>query len=281
MPLYSVSPCSTSSPNIQTAPRPGLRFVSLLFSTIVSDHSQHSPISTISDVPMSPSLPPEKEGISHKEAVQPPMAEVNETKPRNADNVDFSRVAFPTVAKLSPPIGQFVINTVLQVAALGAAIAFGVYAVKSVTAAIDSNNYAARAVEQAVTANQLAILTVYLSSMNQVGSRVNINFVPAMTLTKILLLRAAMLALYAQESLRSPPHFYPAQFQASSHTFRPPQLQHPPCSLHHPETSADGPPLHPHVRTRPRHNPILLPQRVVVVVSSGLWWVPLWDCPSS
>jgi hypothetical protein len=73
------------------------------------------------------------------------------------------------VSTLSPPIGQFLINTLLQIAAFTAAIAFGVYAVKSVTVGSDANRQAGRAVELAVTANQLAILAVCLSSGNQVG----------------------------------------------------------------------------------------------------------------
>jgi hypothetical protein len=75
----------------------------------------------------------------------------------------------PQVATFSPPAGQFVINTLLQVAGFVAAIAFGIYAVKSVTVGNTANQYAGQAVLQAATANQLAILAVCLSNGNQVG----------------------------------------------------------------------------------------------------------------
>ena len=127
-------------------------------------------------------------------AVNQPLLEDPEPKPRNSDPVDPNRIpsvrglphsqtlAPPSqqssksikgqpqqIATLSPPIGQFVINTLLQIAAFAAAIAFGVYAVKSVTVGSDANNYAAKAVEQAVTANQLAILAVCVSGGNVVS----------------------------------------------------------------------------------------------------------------
>src|SRR5271170_7829680 len=54
-------------------------------------------------------------------------------------------------SKISPPIGEFFINFLLQLVALGAAIAFGIYAVKSVTVGSIAN-------QQAVIANQIAIL---------------------------------------------------------------------------------------------------------------------------
>jgi len=73
------------------------------------------------------------------------------------------------VATLSPPAGQFLINSLLQAAGIAAAIAFGVYAVKSVTIGYSANQYAKQAVQQAVTANQLAILAVCLSNGTQVG----------------------------------------------------------------------------------------------------------------
>jgi len=103
----------------------------------------------------------------------------------------------PQVATFSPPLGQFFINALLQIAGFVAAIAFGIYAVKSVTVGNSANQYANQAVQQAVTANQfanqavqqamtanqlanqavlqavtanqLAILAMCLSSGNQVG----------------------------------------------------------------------------------------------------------------
>jgi hypothetical protein len=73
------------------------------------------------------------------------------------------------VATLSPPAGQFLINTLLQAAGFAAAIAFGIYAVRSVTVGNSANQYANQAVQLAVTANQLAILAVCLSNGTQVG----------------------------------------------------------------------------------------------------------------
>ena len=77
--------------------------------------------------------------------------------------------AAPQVATLSPPVGQFVINLLLQIAAFAAAIAFGIYAVKSVTVGNDANQLASVAVKQAVTSNQLAMVAVCLSTQNQVS----------------------------------------------------------------------------------------------------------------
>lgn len=72
-----------------------------------------------------------------------------------------------TKATLSPPLGQFFINMILQIAAFAAAIAFGVFAVKSIDIArtaneysASANNYAARALEEARVANQVAMLAV-------------------------------------------------------------------------------------------------------------------------
>jgi hypothetical protein len=73
------------------------------------------------------------------------------------------------VTTLSPPAGQFLINTLLQATGIAAAVAFGVYAVKSVTVGNSANQYADQAVQQAVAANQFAILAVCLSNGNQVG----------------------------------------------------------------------------------------------------------------
>lgn len=73
------------------------------------------------------------------------------------------------VATFSPPLGQFIINSLLQAAAFVAAVAFGVYAVKSVTVGNSANQYAHQAVQQAQIANQLAVLAVCISNVNQVG----------------------------------------------------------------------------------------------------------------
>lgn len=67
------------------------------------------------------------------------------------------------VTRLSPPVGQFVINTLLQIAGFIAAIAFGIYAVQSVTVGKDANQYSN-------IANQLALLGLCLQTNNQVSS---------------------------------------------------------------------------------------------------------------
>ena len=72
-----------------------------------------------------------------------------------------------TTATLTPPLGQFFINMILQIAAFAAAIAFGVFAVKSIDIArtaneysASANSYAAQALEEARVANQVAMLAV-------------------------------------------------------------------------------------------------------------------------
>lgn len=84
----------------------------------------------------------------------------------------------PQVATLSPPVGQFFINSLLQGAGFVAAIAFGIYAVKSVRVGNMANQYAGQAAQQAAIANQLALLAVCLSGDN-IGvshSRIILNF---------------------------------------------------------------------------------------------------------
>jgi hypothetical protein len=61
-----------------------------------------------------------------------------------------------------PAPGQFVINSLLQVAGFIAAIAFGIYAVRSVHVRKEANS-------DSTTANQLAILSLCLSAPNYVG----------------------------------------------------------------------------------------------------------------
>lgn len=55
--------------------------------------------------------------------------------------------------RLSSPIGQYIVNVVLQMAAIVAAVAFGYYAVQSV-------QVANRAYNEAHLANQLAIYAI-------------------------------------------------------------------------------------------------------------------------
>lgn len=102
--------------------------------------------------------------------------------PEKQSTEDIHQPPAPQVAKLTPPLGHFIINTLLQIAAFAAAIAFGIYAVKSVTVgndangyAAEANKYAAQAVRQAQVANELALMadqmamiSVCLATSNQV-----------------------------------------------------------------------------------------------------------------
>lgn len=73
-------------------------------------------------------------------------------------------------ATLTPPVGQFWVNFSLQLIAIVAAIAFGIFAVKSVNVGIEanglaslSNRYAVGAIDAARTANQLALVAVCMA----------------------------------------------------------------------------------------------------------------------
>ena len=61
---------------------------------------------------------------------------------------------------LTPPLGEFIISSVLQLLALCIAIAFGIFAVKSVTVATQANSYAIQALAEARLANQIALLAI-------------------------------------------------------------------------------------------------------------------------
>ncbi|KIV89964.1 hypothetical protein PV10_07317 [Exophiala mesophila] len=74
------------------------------------------------------------------------------------------------VARVSPPVGQFVIQTLLQIAGFGVAIAFGVYAVQSVAVGNTANEYGDKSVRQAVVSNQLAMMAICLAMNNQTAA---------------------------------------------------------------------------------------------------------------
>ena len=69
-----------------------------------------------------------------------------------------------TILKLSSPIGQHVVNVILQLAAIVAAIAFGYFAVESVQVANQAN-------AEAHLANQIAIYAICNSKNNPVRIR--------------------------------------------------------------------------------------------------------------
>ena len=72
----------------------------------------------------------------------------------------------PEGLALSPPPGQFIISSILQLVALGIAVAFGIYAVKSVRVANEANTFAVQALTEAKLANQIAMLSI-CASLNE------------------------------------------------------------------------------------------------------------------
>lgn len=59
-------------------------------------------------------------------------------------------------------------NFLVQVATLIAAVAFGVYAVKSVAVGDRANDYSTQALSESKTANQLSMVALCLAAGNQV-----------------------------------------------------------------------------------------------------------------
>lgn len=107
--------------------------------------------------------PPKKSGSSSKSHSAHGKKEEEKTNGFLEKTTALKRVT----ATLTPPLGQFFINMVLQIAAFVAAIAFGVFAIKSIDIARTANkysamanSYAAQALEEARLANQVAMLAV-------------------------------------------------------------------------------------------------------------------------
>ena len=69
----------------------------------------------------------------------------------------------PSTATLTPPIGQFIVNSTIQIATLAAAVAFGIFAVKSLNVAIGANETAACQLDEARVANQVAFFVLCIS----------------------------------------------------------------------------------------------------------------------
>ena len=86
--------------------------------------------------------------------------------------------AFPREISLSPPPGQFVIASLLQLIALGIAIAFGIYAVKSVRIANEANEYASQALQAAQLANQIAMFSFCASMRQSVSTSYRLHLMP-------------------------------------------------------------------------------------------------------
>lgn len=91
------------------------------------------------------------------------------SSPSKEEEEKLNRSLKKARATISPPLGQFFITTILQIATFNAAIAFGVSAIKSINIArtaneysASANSYASQALEEALLANQVAMLAVCL-----------------------------------------------------------------------------------------------------------------------
>ena len=100
------------------------------------------------------------DGIESVPKLQNPAPSVHSQRGSVVSSHSYTYGPQAQVATLSPPLGQFVINVILQIAGFAAAISFGVFAVKSVTVAIQSENLANAALEQALLANQVALINL-------------------------------------------------------------------------------------------------------------------------
>ena len=70
------------------------------------------------------------------------------------------------IAKLSPPLGQFLVNSLLQVCGFIVAVASGIFAVKSVNVSIDGNDVAVSVnnnAQAANDANRIALVDLCVS----------------------------------------------------------------------------------------------------------------------
>lgn len=80
----------------------------------------------------------------------------------------LNRLSRYKTATLYPPLGQFFLNMILQIAAFASAIAFGVKSIDTAKTANEysarANSFAARALEEARVANQVSMLAVCLQS---------------------------------------------------------------------------------------------------------------------
>lgn len=116
---------------------------------------------------------PHPANITHEAVPGPQSTTATENVPPSINSDDpQSEHANDVIqqSELRPPIAQFIINFVLQIAGFAAAIAFGIFAVKSVRESIVANDYANQALDTARAANQLALLTLCLSTESTVGS---------------------------------------------------------------------------------------------------------------
>ena len=108
---------------------------------------------------------------SLKEQLTPAVAITKESKKSRTNSpVRAGGTLAQGGIRLTPPPGKFLIEIVFELVGLVAAIAFGVFAVKSVTVADQANEYSRQAILQALTSNQLTLLALCMSSGNQVSS---------------------------------------------------------------------------------------------------------------
>ena len=74
----------------------------------------------------------------------------------------------PNKSMIARPSKQEIANVILQISAIVAAIAFGVFAVQSAHLANQANHYAAAAANLSLASNQMAMYAICISSQLQV-----------------------------------------------------------------------------------------------------------------
>lgn len=84
---------------------------------------------------------------------QPTCTESGQREVRKLPREVEDRLHIETTATLTPPVGQFVINVVLQLAGIAAVIVFGIITIQALKAA-------RQAIFEARVANQLAIIQI-------------------------------------------------------------------------------------------------------------------------
>ncbi|KAF2016920.1 hypothetical protein BU24DRAFT_140696 [Aaosphaeria arxii CBS 175.79] len=125
----------------------------------------------------STSQPPSSTRSTSSRTVPREKSPYNDRRGSNTSTSSPTQTQTETVSRLEPPIAQFAINVLLQLAAFAAAIAFGVFAVKSVQVGNRANAYANaaagladKAMAQAEMANQLTLLALCTSENSIVST---------------------------------------------------------------------------------------------------------------
>ncbi|KAG8526597.1 uncharacterized protein KY384_008798 [Bacidia gigantensis] len=103
------------------------------------------------------------------------MVSKRDTTALNVEKVKKDINDTPHKTTISPPIGQFAISAVLQLAAFAVAISFGIFAVKSVRISNEANRYASEALEETRLANRIALLAICASATPGCGQDSNLS----------------------------------------------------------------------------------------------------------